>query len=1727
MVAWSLSVALTGNGDALARTLRQSATAARDLSRDLNAVRRNLTALGGGAGGLRTLTTGLRGAGTLLRDVRHDASGASRDLRSLGAAANRAATATRANTAATRDNTADLRSMQRQLQAATRDLTALARAARSADTRLGTVGSRGTHSLGQMDSAASRLRSRLAGLTGLLAGGALVFGLHDLVEQGNEYQKEMNQFGAVTGANAVQMQYAAAVAKQLGSDLTLPATTAKDAAEAMVDLAKAGFRADQAIIASRPALELSTGLHVKAADAAMYLGDVMDQFGLGANQAGKAADTLAATATGASGGIRDIWYAMKYAGPVANALGVSLQDTAAAVVGLGKSGIIGQTAGTTLRGALSNLAAPTKQMRQGLAALGIEAFDSTGKFKGLATVIDGLNRAQHRMTQQDYIEAVKKAFGKPGMSGMVALGHQGLEAFQAGLDTVSQYGKAAQIAAAQSKGLTGAMTQLKTQARTTGLEIYSSMAPGLEWLTRGLTSGLARATPYITAGINYAHDLATVYGPSLAEKANAGLGGLMDKARELIGPLRALGEHALADGLNLLINAGRSLMDVLGNVADGLAPIGHQLARLGGDGSSAASTLDIVVLVVNALASAVGWLSGVLVPVGQVVGTLVGAFGALPGPIQTALASILLWRRVGPMLSGLAGTVRGSVTGAFASFNAQMTGMRLLASASGTSLSRFGAAFAVLQARVPLLAAMATSFRTASTAGSGFTGTLNGMARAAGTGLAGAMRGLMGIMGGPWGIALLGITVGLGMLASYQQKAAQAAAEHQQRIADLTRALRDSGGVIDTNVRAAAAQTLLDYKLHDSKTRLVDVMEQSGTSMRTLTDAYLGQGSSLEALEKKYRDLAEANKAYVDQAGGKSSVLKYTDTGERYKRAADALKDMRGEMEQSVTDAKRLAEAQNPSGRALSAYDKLKLAVKDLADTSGDADRRTRGLKDALDLLGGGSVSVQAAQARLNEAILNAGEAVDEGIKKSGDYGKVLLGLNGTLNTTTRNGQQLFSSLNGISDAAASAALAAYDFAQKSDKTLPESLNAARTEMDKARDAAIKLLGQYGIVGDEAGLVADKMGLIPGRVSILLQTKGMGEALAELLAVQAEFARFPDKRTVKVDALGDDAKKELQDLHYAVELIPSTREYKITAPTLAARAELDALIAKMSAVPDKSVRVNALTADGIANLQNLQGRINATQGRTFTMTALTADARAALLGLGFTIQNTNGKTVEITIPTGTPTSAAASIQGAIDSVHGKTVSVRVNYSPYVNVGPPPPANPYLRTNANGNVYSAPGRVLAFADGGMRESHVAQIARGGEYRVWAERETQGESYIPHAPSKRPRSRRILEETVRRLGGDPASITWYANGGGTGTNFSYTPASLNTLSSVASSSQDKDGKFDLGVFAKKLHSSVGTAQRWRNELATVAARAGTDVAKALEAMGEDGVDLVHKMATGSRTYLNQMASDLRGLANTAKASLADYTRELTTANNTNADFQKNLIKLAGMGFGDLAAQLNQQGDAAAQDLAAQAVRDRGKASQANTQAKTAGAQLTSDETGEIVQIIGAVTSSKVGLHQVADTTTLAEDEIIRVLAKAGQQVKTALGDRGSKLLDDLSRAQRGLSYADGGIREGIYATSNGLVRFAEPSTGGEAYLPLGLSKRPQATNVLGDVASRFGYALVGRQDASAGRVQVIVIQQAAPLIGTQTIQIDRPGATEQQIAAAIGYQVRRAQRGGVRR
>ncbi|WP_372407402.1 hypothetical protein [Streptomyces luteireticuli] len=657
---------------------------------------------------------------------------------------------------------------------------------------------------------------------------------------------------------------------------------------------------------------------------------------------------------------------------------------------------------------------------------------------------------------------------------------------------------------------------------------------------------------------------------------------------------------------------------------------------------------------------------------------------------------------------------------------------------------------------------------------------------------------------------------------------------------------------------------------------------------------------------------------------------------------------------------------------------------------------------------------------------------------------------------------------------------------------------------------------------------------MPTKVSLLLETKGMDSTLADLLAVSAEFDRLKGARTIRVDSLTEKAQKDLKSLGFTVETLPGTRQIRITAPTRGAQSALQRLIEQLGAVPSgKNVKVSAQTQATIASLQEVQAELQSTPGaKTVHVSAPTEAARSALEQLGFTISAVPGsKDVTVTVPTGGPTAAVSTIQSAINSLYGKDITVGVHYS-------------YDGLNSDGSAHIAGmghwvdgGVVDYYAQGGIRnasgtprEDHVAQIAPAGDIRVWAERESGGESYIPLAPSKRARSKLIAEETVRRLGG--RRIEWFADGGLS--NWSYSPPTLYTLSGLAGEAKDSKGNFDLDQFMKKLRAASRASIQWHKDLTTVARRAGQDVADALADMGEDGIKLTRRMASGSTKYVRSMSRELEKLAASARATLGDFTSQLTKATRNQSTFERNLTRLAAMGYGDLAAMLAAQGGKDAEALAAEAVKNKKKAQQANDAAKASKKTLPGDALTDLLTIIAAIKDTAAGIHKVSEKTGLEEDRIIEV-AGLGRSRITGLGRTADPFLADLSRAQRGLSYENGGIwKPGIYPpTRGGLIRFAEPSTQGEAFIPLASARRARATSVLADVATRFGLQVAPAGSAMPvrtvaarpdGPVKVVVIREPSPLIGTMPVTVTDSSATPEQIGAEVMRRLRNARRGG---
>ncbi|MGQ4437912.1 hypothetical protein ACN6LI_003277 [Streptomyces violaceoruber] len=686
-------------------------------------------------------------------------------------------------------------------------------------------------------------------------------------------------------------------------------------------------------------------------------------------------------------------------------------------------------------------------------------------------------------------------------------------------------------------------------------------------------------------------------------------------------------------------------------------------------------------------------------------------------------------------------------------------------------------------------------------------------------------------------------------------------------------------------------------------------------------------------------------------------------------------------------------------------------------------------------------------------------QSIDDANEAIKEHGNALKLRNGELDLGSEKSRE---AEKALSDLAANTEAAATS-AREQGKSW-EDVNAI---YDKGRSAFIKTADAMGLTSQQAEILADKYLNIPDSKTTRIEMR-TEDAVAGLDSVIAAIQATPNRKTVTVAALTSDAISMLQDLGFTVERLPNG-EFSVTADTATAKQRLADV---------QSAR------DGLKN-------------KTITLSAIDAASKAA-----------------------------DAVRAAIAKVKSKQVTITARYQTIGIEGAGARADAKMQGRADGAV------VDYYADGGMRDSrdrpnqHVAEIAPAGSYRVFAELETGGESYIPLNPSKRPRSRKIAEETVRRLGGDPAAIQWNAAGSLTdwrydpGTGSLYSPSDAGRAGHKTKKVKGKDvDYFDVGAVERKLWDLGEANVAWARNLEKVAERAGTDVAETLASMGEDGVKIAAKMASGTNKYVASMSIALRNLEKTARASLSAFTVDLNHAVGNQGVFQENLAKLAAQGYGSLAAHLAGQNDEAAYDLAAAAAGDRSKAAKANKATKRADQALTPDQLSQLVQIIAAITTKTTSLHAVAGKTGLGEDEIIAVANKAKTQITESLGGRAARFLQDLAKANKGLAYADGGIRAGIYATRGGLVRFAEPETHGEAYLPLSPSKRRTALPVLADVANRFG---VGLTDASAGRPVVIVK-------GGDTTQVTvtpvRTGATASDIGAQVGRSVRRARRGGV--
>ncbi|WP_374787945.1 phage tail tape measure protein [Lactococcus lactis] len=294
---------------------------------------------------------------------------------------------------------------------------------------------------------------------------------------GGDFEAQMSRVKAISGATGSAFEELRQQAIDLGAKTDF---SAKESAAGMENLASAGFDAKEIMEAMPGLLDLAAVSGGDVALASENAATALRGFNLDASQSGHVANVFARAAADTNAEVGDMGEAMKYIAPVANTMGLSLEETAAAIGIMSDAGVKGSQAGTTLRGALSRLAKPTKPMIEKMQELGVSFYDASGKMIPLKDQISVLKKSFTGLTQEQKNNALVTLYGQESLSGMVALVDKGPDALGK-LTTSLQNsdGAADKMARTMQDNMNSSLEQMMGAFESAAIVIQKILAPAV------------------------------------------------------------------------------------------------------------------------------------------------------------------------------------------------------------------------------------------------------------------------------------------------------------------------------------------------------------------------------------------------------------------------------------------------------------------------------------------------------------------------------------------------------------------------------------------------------------------------------------------------------------------------------------------------------------------------------------------------------------------------------------------------------------------------------------------------------------------------------------------------------------------------------------------------------------------------------------------------------------------------------------------------------------------------------------------------------------------------------------------------------------------------------------------------------------------------------------------------------------------------------------------------
>lgn len=218
----------------------------------------------------------------------------------------------------------------------------------------------------------------LAGTAALTAFGAAA------VKTGAQFETSLATVGAVSNATAEDMQLLEDRARQLGEST---AFTASQAADGMIDLARAGLSAAEVNEAVGASMFLAGAAGSSMSDATALTAATLQQFRFEADQATRVSDVFTAAMNNSLFDMHSLAEAFKYAGTTGAGFGLTLEETTAAVAQFRNLGLEGSLAGTNFRMTMAALGKVTQEGEKVLKKYGLTAQDVNVELHGFETVM--------------------------------------------------------------------------------------------------------------------------------------------------------------------------------------------------------------------------------------------------------------------------------------------------------------------------------------------------------------------------------------------------------------------------------------------------------------------------------------------------------------------------------------------------------------------------------------------------------------------------------------------------------------------------------------------------------------------------------------------------------------------------------------------------------------------------------------------------------------------------------------------------------------------------------------------------------------------------------------------------------------------------------------------------------------------------------------------------------------------------------------------------------------------------------------------------------------------------------------------------------------------------------------------------------------------------------------------------------------------------------------------